>query len=329
MMRKVLRASVLATGAVVHRVLESTRLLDVARSMVRGGNGLELGARPGPRDDPRRKIHRLRTYAALFLDPPGLHATATTHLKGQAFEVDASEQVGRALLYALPFELWELHAFKSLLRPDDVVFDVGANLGLFSVLAAGCLESGRVHAFEPNPVVGARLRRNVASFRSKVRVHGVAVGDRSGSIVFHLAEDSAYSGVVNTGRERIARELEVPMWSLDDAVRNAAESRVDVIKADIEGFEPEFLEGGKRTLSAENAPALVIEIADPNLRARNVSQRVVLDRLIDFGYQVHMIEKDLISIDDADAEDVACHQNFLATKPAHRDRLAVLRRGTE
>jgi hypothetical protein len=138
-----------------------------------------------------------RSKAAKLIDPPGHHSRAIAHFDGGQIEVDPGEVVGRAVLYGLPFEAAELRVFFSVLREDDTFLDIGANFGLYSVLAARRLSAaGRIVSFEPNPIVRELLNINVkrATPRSKMEVQPLAVGAKSGVASFVCASDSAYSG---------------------------------------------------------------------------------------------------------------------------------------
>jgi FkbM family methyltransferase len=127
---------------------------------------------------------------------------------------------------------WEqpvLDAFAARLRPGDVVYDVGAWIGPYSLLAGELVgPTGRVVAFEPDPNARRQLERNVAlNDATNVRVSPVALSDRNGIARLGGGESEAMVG--ETG------EFEVETMTLPDFV--AREGRPDVVKVDIEGGE--------------------------------------------------------------------------------------------
>lgn len=135
----------------------------------------------------------------------------------------------------------------SRLRPGDVFYDLGANIGLFSLLAARLVGSeGRIFSFEPDPEIAARLRENAARNGStNITVTEAGVWSLSGSRNFVAA--SAASPDRGTGTFVAEHEgRPIQCVSLDDFVRTAAPPAA--IKCDVEGAEVEVLRGATQTL---------------------------------------------------------------------------------
>ena len=169
-------------------------------------------------------------------------------------------------------------ALRRHVGPGTTVWDVGANVGFFTLLAARL--GGDVQAFEPVPATARRLRANVAAngFGERVRVHEQAVAARSGRAAFLLVEDASWSHLADRGRHpRTRARLEVPVVALDDLDLPLP----DVIKVDVEGSELAVLEGARRLL-ADHAPLLVVE-----LHATNAE---VCDLLEPLGYEIENLD---------------------------------------
>lgn len=147
-----------------------------------------------------------------------------------------------------------------MIRPGDVVLDVGANVGFYSLLAARAAgKAGRVVAFEPLQRNVERLRRHLElNHLSEVEVIQAAVSDSSGVRWFSKGEYEA------TGRLDSSGEIEVAALSLDDFHAQGKLPRVDVIKIDVEGAELEVLRGAARVLTALR-PCLVVELHNPEM----------------------------------------------------------------
>ena len=141
----------------------------------------------------------------------------------------------------------------SMLRPGDVVFDCGANIGDVTVPLA---ETGAtVHAFEPDPHAFARLSERVAG-RDNVILHDAAVGVSSGRIRLMRAVNfdvnpeggSVKSTVVSGGRkinEEAGAAIDVALIALPDLIRAEAAKaggEIAFLKMDIEGAERDLLE---------------------------------------------------------------------------------------
>lgn len=127
---------------------------------------------------------------------------------------------------------WEqpvVDAFARTIRPGDVVYDVGAWIGPYTLLASRLTgPTGRVLAFEPDPVARAQLERNLAlNGAANVQVFPIALGNRDGSA--RLSGGGSEARVGETGDHAIE--------TADLAGFVAREGHPDVIKIDIEGGE--------------------------------------------------------------------------------------------
>lgn len=138
--------------------------------------------------------------------------------------------------------------FARSIRPGSVVYDVGANVGFYSLLAAvRAGTNGRVYAFEPLPRNVALLRRHLHLNQIQtVDIREVALSDNAGLATFE------YGASPSMGRLQPGGALPVPTVSLDDLVFAHGLPAPDVIKMDIEGGELRALEGARRLLEARH-----------------------------------------------------------------------------
>lgn len=158
---------------------------------------------------------------------------------------------------------------RSTLPPDAVAIDIGANIGLSTILMARACPAGHVFAFEPAPRTCAFLRQNLeANGIRNVTVIQAAVSDRPGELHFHENPDSSGSHVVNA--EHLGGEgwttVSVPAVALDAQVAQLSPRPVAFIKMDCEGHEPEAL-AGARALLARDRPMLFMEFNSWTLNA--------------------------------------------------------------
>jgi FkbM family methyltransferase len=146
-------------------------------------------------------------------------------------------------------------------RPGDVVLDVGANIGTFSLLAAS--RGGRVLAFEPNPTAGRRLEENVRlNGMTEVRLRAVAVGARSGRARFTTGLDLMNHMVQDANGDSV----EVALTTLDREAEGVG--HVALVKLEAEGYEREILDGASTLLTQSAPPAWLVEVNGQRNRAR-------------------------------------------------------------
>ena len=146
----------------------------------------------------------------------------------------------RCLLKPAAFDPVEFNFIQASLPEGGTFLDVGANVGLYSLAAAGVLgKNGRVIAFEPNPLVYKRLLCNVALNAGRDDMAAItplelAVSDRNGYLQFSLSEK-------NLGEGRLAESgdgnFEVQGSTLWDAMVKESVSKINILKIDIEGHE--------------------------------------------------------------------------------------------
>ncbi len=156
--------------------------------------------------------------------------------------------------YELPIQ----EALGRLLAPGGVFYDVGANAGFFSLLAAKRVgAAGRVYAFEP-------LGENLASLREQVEVNALeqvevvegAVGASTGTAELSFAPGQNSEAHLGDPRGAGERTMTVPVTTLDDFV--AAHRRPTLVKIDVEGAEIAVLAGAARLVA--DGTAFLIEL---------------------------------------------------------------------
>lgn len=161
------------------------------------------------------------------------------------------------------YELTLQEVFARELKAGDVVYDIGANAGFFTLLAANLVgPAGRVFSFEPLP-------ENIESVREQISINSLAhcelitsaVSNHCGEAAFSLTENNSTAHISKTNGENHTRRnhrLTVPTVTLDEFIRN--HPRPDFIKLDVEGAETEVLVGATSLLSSSSAPKLLIEL---------------------------------------------------------------------
>lgn len=178
---------------------------------------------------------------------------------GVRLEVDLRSLAQRAIAYGLSDER-ELETVGDILVSGDVVLDVGANIGLYTVACACAVgRTGAVHAFEPNPAVADQLARNIAlNSLVNVYVHRRAVSDVPGRVVVRSpdAHEPGLATIVGPGRP----VAEVETVTLDNFAEEHGISRIALLKLDVEGAETMALRGARELISARRIERVLFEV---------------------------------------------------------------------
>lgn len=192
---------------------------------------------------------------------------------------------------------------RPLLPPDGFVFDVGAHAGQMAKLFAGLCPDGQVHAFEPGAYALSVLQPMVRlRGRGRIRVETIAFGaspgtltlttpiKRSGSLGFGLS----HLGGEDTGAAAFRHT--VPVETVDGYVRRTGIRRLDLIKADIEGWEMQMLLGAPYTLSTLR-PVVFLEVVDTYLARAGDSRQALWRLMTEHRYRPHRLAPGLPPFD--------------------------------
>ncbi|HTW97668.1 MAG TPA: FkbM family methyltransferase [Acidimicrobiales bacterium] len=200
--------------------------------------------------------------------PLGLRLLCSVH------DLSLSPELALNGLYDAPF----VELLRRALRPGMAFVDVGANIGLFSVLAAALVGAGgRVLSYECNPELVELLRQNISMnwLDRRVEIAERAAYSRSGIVRFFAPDEMKMLGSIRLPVEgRTARagsvSIEVPCERLDDGL--AHYEFVDLVKIDVEGAEADVLDGMEKLLSEQRVGMISMEYrldaVDDHQRAR-------------------------------------------------------------
>jgi FkbM family methyltransferase len=237
--------------------------------------------------------------AARWLTAPARHvALPVVKGQGRGLRVRFGQSTLNRIVFTGEREVED--TLLDLLHRGDVVYDVGANIGWYSLLAARQVgPSGRVVAFEPDLANASYVQRNAATNGlSNVTVVPAAVTDQDGwatllvknSLLSRLDKDDDEAQSNSRARrnhkirETIRGTIPVPVLTLDTWIAQAKQAPPSVIKIDIEGAEIGALRGMRMTLQSAK-PTLIIEL--------HGTRDSVLDLLDSFDYEHEPIECDV------------------------------------
>lgn len=167
--------------------------------------------------------------------------------------------------------------FVDNVQPDWRIFDIGANVGYYSILFGQLAPQGRVFSFEPTSTAGM-LRENLRhNGISNVDVHQVALGAVTGTHQDRIFRMWGSDGDVQS----------YPFYRLDDFIAEHKLERVDCLKIDVDSFDFEVLRGAEQTLQKHD-PVVVVEL-NHALAKRNQSAGEALAWLAERGYRQALV----------------------------------------
>lgn len=184
------------------------------------------------------------------------------------------------------YERKESKFIRRYLKPGMVFFDVGSNVGYYTLLAAPIVgKNGRVHAFEPVSAQHADLRANVERNQlQNVVPERLIVTDRTGTMEINLgAEDNAGTASVNLVYRKEHPTESVDCTTLDGYLRDRGVKQLDVLKIDVEGHEPHVLRGMTETLRTLR-PLLLVEVRGEMLEEVGSSREELFAQIAAHGY---------------------------------------------
>lgn len=215
--------------------------------------------------------------------------------------VRCREHLGLIVRGAKAYEAQYVEALRNIIKPGQTVFDIGANIGFYSVLFSEWVgPRGKVIAYEPDPDNHNLLLRNLELNNCQnVEVRPVALADRSGQSVFsvdHVTHMTGHLGAGATYGETIfgkSKEdlIRVPTSTLDDEVREFGAP--EIIKMDIEGGEYDALRGARSLLQTDR-PIIVSEMNAWRARSAEADiARQTATLLLDHNYSLRNLDSGL------------------------------------
>lgn len=210
---------------------------------------------------------------------------------GSQILIKSKEDVGHNMALG-SFELSDINYFISNMKDNDIVYDIGANVGAYCVSIGNKFPSIKIYAFEPIPLNASMIRTSLCFNRIRnVEVIQSCVSDVSGTVSFSLAEDSAYSSMIDTKRKNEIEKISVRATSLNDFIKKNKTLKPTIIKIDVEGAEMKVLKGGSNLFSClRSRPRLILmELYDQNLKMFEGSISEIVYMMKDWKYKPYII----------------------------------------
>ncbi|HEY3135904.1 MAG TPA: FkbM family methyltransferase [Blastocatellia bacterium] len=211
-----------------------------------------------------------------------------------------SEDILSDLILSNSFEPLETEVITSMIKSGNVVLDIGANIGYYTLIFARLVgREGKVFAFEPDPANFRLLEMNVKAngFDNVVLVQK-AVSDMTGKCSLYLCESN--KGMHRIYRSRYCkRSIEIESIRLDDLFVHSCD-RIDFVKIDAEGSEWAVFQGMPLLLKRCEHLTMMTEFAPYAIKEFGLEPLEYLSLLEDLGFQLYQLDYDGMRIKLAD-----------------------------
>lgn len=275
---------------------------------------------------PLRRAWRLLTWLRLYQMYARLFPTFTRRVEGVPLRLMCRGGNAVPVFFESRYEPQELAFLLRVLRPGQTFFDIGANIGFFSLVIARKFPDAQVYAFEPCLETFETLLANIhLNGLGNIKPHRVALADHTGEASLQINAPGK-DGLNTLGQpahpasEVVAQET-VSVTTLDEFVKMQGLARVDVLKVDVEGADLLVFQGGKRLLGDSDAPVILFERFEQTQVSFGYDPEQTRSLLTELGYQIFTLggaSGDLRPAgDDLALDSNLVTTNLVAAKPKH------------
>lgn len=223
-------------------------------------------------------------HAELIKSKNGLDLYKTVY--NDYFWLNPNKYLDREIINQSVFEPYSTTFIKKLLKKGDVVLDVGANIGYYTVIMSKLVGiTGKVYAFEPTKYYGDFLLMNVKENDiENCEVLPIGLSSKACDVEISFGESSATMHWVADFDPRFKERI--TLTTLDDFIHDKKITRIDFIKIDVDGHEPEFLKGAAEVL-AKMQPVILLEVSHEHYLNAGITAWDFYADLIEQGYHVY------------------------------------------
>ncbi len=210
---------------------------------------------------------------------------------GLKIKADLDEWIQQHIYFLGSWDERGLKFLKNLLKENDVFFDIGANIGAYSLVASKIVgPGGKVHAFEPVSAVFERLEYNIGlNGLNNITANQNAVYQTSEVLeLFVSAKQNAGMSSIFHHDTESGKVEKVQAISIDEYVEKENIRKIDLVKIDIEGAEFFALQGMKKSLKRFR-PVILMEVSAEVLNNTNIQGSEILDTMKDLNYSIRRI----------------------------------------
>jgi FkbM family methyltransferase len=207
---------------------------------------------------------------------------------------DIRHYIQRTIYFLGTYEPHDCAFWMQRARQSQTIFDLGANVGIYSLLASAANPAARIHAFEPTPELAGAFKRNVArNYMTNIVVNSAAVGSRTGLAYLNrcVGDDGTNEGMNFVLSQQVDGAVPIQTVSIDDYCADRAIQRIDLMKLDIEGGELGALQGSTILLERSAVGCIMLELMDWAAARSGTTVGSIVGLLESFGYELYTLEQ--------------------------------------
>jgi FkbM family methyltransferase len=202
--------------------------------------------------------------------------------------LDIREGIQRQMFLGC-YEPTQTNWFKQCVKEGDVFIDVGASFGHYTTLGASIIgEKGKVFAFEPSPIASNVVERMIVDSNIKnVVLVKAAVGQSEGFVDLYMP-NTAYlhsPSIMQSDKDFIP--FQIPVITLDTFEPLKGIDEIKLIKIDVEGYEPNVLDGMENLLKEKRVKNIFCEFNSWWLERNSTTSKQLLERFLGYGYKIN------------------------------------------
>ncbi|MDP1800615.1 MAG: FkbM family methyltransferase [Bacteroidota bacterium] len=185
-------------------------------------------------------------------------------------------------------DAFEIDLLKKNIQKNDVVLDIGANIGFYATILSDIVgENGVVHCFEPDTKNFEHLKKTTANFKN-IKINNKAVGPRTEKLKIYTSKNLNVDHRTYKPEE-YDKEIEIDAVSIDDHL--SSNLKVNFIKMDIQGFEMQAIQGMQHILEKNKDVKIISEFWPYGLKKAGSSVTDYFNFLVTKGFNCYLLEQ--------------------------------------
>ncbi len=195
--------------------------------------------------------------------------------------------------YINNFEKYTMEFFSNIITNNDIILDIGANIGIYSLLSASQIKNNiSIYSFEPSDEIYNELIKNIElnGFQN-IKCFNTAIGDYEGRIKLKMCKDHAYNTIEEISMRPIIEVVEKSITTISNFCNQNNIDHIDILKIDVEGAEYRVIKGAELYLIQRRAPIILCEY---NRIVHNNNMEILTNlenSLIEYGYVIYYLNK--------------------------------------